>query len=629
MLRQEELLCVSRRCKNLGMKFRRLVWVILMPLLVAAPSRAASPPEAPPDSRNFALGRLIPDEDYCDQPRIVVTRDGTWVCILTTGSGQEGAGGQHVVATRSADQGRTWSPLVDIESARDPHKSSYALALVTPTDRLYAFYCYNGDGIATLPDGRPIRDDMQGWFCYRYSDDQGRTWSRRYRLPMRLTAADRNNDWQGRLQMFWAVGTPAVFGSSALFGFTKLGRYLLHDGEGWFYRSDNVLTERDPDKIQWQLLPDGDHGVRAPEFGSVQEEFDVVHLEGNDLCSVYRTALGHAACAYSRDGGRSWEKPEPLRYTPGGRLVKQPRACAKLWKTRAGRYLLWYHNNGTTTYNNGPNAGSRNLAWLSSGLLQEGRLRWSQPEIVAYVDGGLEGCSYPDLIEEGDRFHIVATQKTEARVMAVEPELLAGLWNQPACREVATNGLALNLAGADCAAGTEARAPRLPSLCAFMRERTLALRGRGAFTLEVRVRFHDLAPGQVLLDTRTAGGKGYALTTSGRGRVRLDLCDGWRAAYWESDAGWLKTNTEHHLVAIIDGGPQVIAFVVDGQLCDGGQERLFGFGRFDAAFKDVNGANTLKLAPSLHGALAQVRIYDRALRVSEAVGNYRAGLGGK
>ncbi len=246
-----------------------------------------------PDPRDFANGRLIPDEDYCDQPRIVVTHDGTWVCLMTTGPGREGAGGQHVVATRSTDQGKTWFPRVDVEPGQEP-KSAYALALVTPQDRIYAFYCYNGDRIRTLPNGKPIRDDMQGWFCYRYSDDQGRTWSPRYRLPMRLTAADRNNDWHGKLQMFWAIGTPAIFGNTAMFGFTKLGQYILQDGEGWFYRSDNILTETDPAKLQWELLPDGDHGVRAPEFGSVQEEFDVVHLAGDGL--VLRLSHHARAC---------------------------------------------------------------------------------------------------------------------------------------------------------------------------------------------------------------------------------------------------------------------------------------------------------------------------------------------
>ena len=545
--------------------------------------------QAAPNPRKFSNGNRIPVEGYCDQPRIVVTRDGVWVCVLTTGPGVEGAAGQHVVATLSTDKGKTWSPLVDIEPADKERKSAYVLALITPQDRIYAFYNYNGDAIHTKPDGKPIRDNMQGWFCYRYSDNKGRSWSKQYRLPMRVTATDRNNDWQGKVQMFWAIGTPAVADGKVMFGFTKLGKYLLENGEGWFYRSDNVLSERDPDKLDWQLLPDGDHGVRAPEFGSVQEELNVAHLEKEDWFCVYRTTLGHAACAYSRDGGHTWTKADALRYSPGGRIVKQPRACTKIWQARNGRYLLWFHNNGTTTYNNGLNAGSRNIAWLSAGRLKDGFLCWSQPEIVAYVDGGLEGCSYPDFIEDSGRCYICATQKTEARVMDVEPGLLAGLWAQEALREVATNGLVLNLQGEKCAANAKARAPRLAPLCGDIQGRKSHDEGAGGLTIDLAVRFADLAPGQVLLNARDAAGRGYALRTSEGGAVRFELSDGWQAAFWDCDAGLLQTNTLHHIVVVVDGQAKVICFILEGALNDGGAQRPFGFGRFNPTFKDVSG----------------------------------------
>jgi len=567
---------------------------------------------------------VIPVEGYCDQPRIVVTKDGTWVCVLTTGPGAEGAEGQHVAATLSTDKGKTWSPLIDVEPADKERKSAYAVALITPQDRIYAFYNYNGDAIHTKPDGTRIRDDMQGWFCHRYSDDQGKTWSKRYRLPMRVTAVDRGNDWGGKVQMFWAIGTPAVYEGTVMFGLTRLARYILVNGEGWFYRSDNILSERDPDKLEWQLLPDGDHGVRAPEFGSVQEEFDVVHLEKDDWFCVYRTTRGHAACAYSRDGGHAWTKPEALRYSPGGRIVKQPRACAKIWQTRNGRYLLWYHNNGTTTYNNGLNSGSRNVAWLSAGRLRDGQVWWSQPEIVAYVDGGLEGCSYPDFIEDSGRYYICSTQKTEARVMDVEPALLEGLCSQDALREVATNGLVLNLRADQCAANSKARAPRIAPLCGDIQRRTPREAGAGSLTIDLAVRFADLAPGQVLLDSRDAAGRGYCLRTCEGGAVRFEMSDGWQAAYWDCDAGLLKPDTLHHIVVVVDGHAKVICFVVDGVLNDGGAQRQFGFGRFNPTLKDVSGGRELRIAPALHGELWHVRLYNRALRTSEAVGNFRA-----
>ncbi len=598
-----------------------LAWTILLAATFRA--RGAAPP--PDDSRNFANGRLIPDEDYCDQPRIIVTRNGAWVCILTTGPGDEGSDGQHVVATTSRDQGRTWSPLVDVEPARDGKKSSYALALVTPADRIYAFYCYNGDSIRHLPDGRSIRDDMQGWFCYRYSDDVGRTWSDRQRLPMRITSADRNNDWQGKLQMFWAIGTPAIVDGSAMFGFTKLGRYMLEDGEGWFFRCDNLMTERDPGRLVWRMLPEGDRGLRNADLGSVQEEHDIVHLDQDEFFCSYRTAVGYAACAYTRDGGRTWTKPHLLTYTPGGRPVKQPRACAKIWKTANGRYLLWYHNNSTRTYNNDLNAGSRNIAWLSAGLLVDGQIHWSQPEVVAYVDGGLEGCSYPDLVEDDGRYFICATQKTEARVMEVDPALLTDLWRQHEARRTATSGLALDLPAAQCQPGSIVAAPRFAPLCGQIRGRTPTRLGRGGFTIDLRIRFDDLSAGQVVLDARDDAHRGYVLRTTAKDTLRLEMSDGWTSAFWDCDSRLLRPGASHHITIVVDGGPKIIAFVIDKQLCDGGEDRLFGFGRFDQNLKDVSGFAKVRIAPALHGRLEHLRFYTRPLRVSEAVGNQRAG----
>ncbi len=584
---------------------------------------AASPP-VDPDSRNFANGRLIPAENYCDQPRIVVTKDGTWVCVLTTGKSHEGEPGQHVVAATSSDKGATWSPLVDVEPADAKITSAYAIAVITPADRIFAIYCYNGDAISTLPDGKKIRDDMQGWCCYRYSDDKGRTWSRRYRIPMRVTAADRGNEWGGKLQMWWAIGTPTYFDGKVMFGFTKLGKYILEKGEGWFYRSDNVLTESDPEKIQWQLLPDGDHGVRNADFGSVQEEFDVVHLAKDEFYAVYRTTQGHPGSTYSRDGGHTWTQPDKLRYQPDGRIAKQSRACTKIWKTRNGRYLLWFHNNGTTTYNNGLNSGSRNIGWLSGGQVKDGFMHWSQPEIVAYVEGGLEGCSYPDLIETDGRYYLTATQKTEARVMDVDTDLLEALRQQESRREPAKKGLVLDLSSEKCSARSTASAPRIAPLCGDLQRRKPRADAAGNLTIDVALKLSDLAPGQIILDSRDEAGRGYVLRTGERGTMRFEISDGWQAAFWDSDAGLLKAGAPHHVVVIVDGRAKVICFIVDGVLNDGGAERPFGFGRFNPTIKDISGGRDLRIAPSLQGELQHLRIYDRALRTTEAIGNFRA-----
>jgi hypothetical protein len=77
---------------------------------------------------------------------------------------------------------------------------------------------------------------------------------------------------------------------------------------------------------------------------------------------------------------------------------------------------------------------------------------------------------------------------------------------------------------------------------------------------------------------------------------------------------------------IVDGGPNIISFVVDGVLCDGGTACIYGWGRFTPELGDISGSKLLRLAPSLDGQLKRLRIYDRYLRTSEAVANHRAGL---
>jgi hypothetical protein len=149
----------------------------------------------------------------------------------------------------------------------------------------------------------------------------------------------------------------------------------------------------------------------------------------------------------------------------------------------------------------------------------------------------------------------------------------------------------------------------------------------GGLTLDLWVRFDDLSAGQILLDSHAEGKRGFVLMTTDAGTVRIGLSDGNTKASWDCDPGLLQPGKTHHIVAIVDAGPKIMSIVVDGALCDGGEARQYGWGRYQGELHDVSGSGTLRIAPRLQGKIEGLRLYSRYLRTSEAIANYHAGPG--
>ncbi|NQT17373.1 MAG: exo-alpha-sialidase [Planctomycetes bacterium] len=408
-----------------------------------------------------------------------------------------------------------------------------------------------------------------------------------------------------------------------MFAFSKCGKYVIDRSEGWFYRSDNILTEPDVSKILWQLLPDGDVGLKNPDYGEVQAEQSIVPMSDGSIYCMYRTAGDHPCHAYSRDGGHTWTMPEYATYTAGGRKFKNSRACPKVWKTSNGKYLFWFHHHGA---HKNPYRG-RNPVWLSGGVEKDGFIHWSQPEIVLYdtdpknclfdpktgIPGPGGGMSYPDLIEQDGRYWVTETQKTIARVHPIDATLLEGLWDQGKVRTVVTKGLVLDL-GPERIRRGDADMPRLPSLA----------KG-GGFSIDFWIRLDEPLVDQVIFDNRDAAGKGFVVKTAEHTTIRIEMSDGKNVGFWACDRGVIAPGTWHHVAIIVDGGPDVISFVVNGILCDGGKVCSYGWGRFTPELGDVRGSSRLRVAPSLAGQLRRLRIYGRFLRTSEAIANFHVG----
>ncbi|MHC1693675.1 MAG: sialidase family protein [Eubacteriales bacterium] len=586
------------------------------------------------DWRNITSGNIIPTKRYSDQPYVVRTDDGAWLCVVTTGSEEEGQSGQHVVCVRSTDMGRTWSAPVEIEPPDGP-EASYAVLLKTPYGRIYCFYNHNTDNLRFVKADDPpfkgglcSRVDSLGHFVFKYSDDNGLSWSdKRYDIPQRVMDIDRRNPYGGEVKFFWNVGKPFVLEDVAYVPLHKVGGFghgFFTRSEGVLLRSANLLRESDPERIIWGTLPDGDFGLRTPTGGgAIAEEQSCVPLSDGSLYCVYRTVDGHPACCYSRDGGHTWSE-ECYKSYADGRLMKHPRAANFVWKCCNGKYLYWFHNHGGTWYDD------RNPVWLCGGVeadSPEGRIiLWSQPEILLYDDDTHIRISYPDLLEQDGRYFVTETQKNLARTHEIPALFLEKLWGQlDSTPEVSPDFIA-QYGAMD---GGSIKVPKLP---VFLRQdNTRSDYGtrdnRSGFTLELWADISSFGVGRVLFSSMTPDGKGITLLTSLYDSVELTLGDGRCECRWRSDAGSASPGL-HHIAVIVDGGAKIVSFVIDGRFNDGGAERQFGWGRFSPTLRHANGREEAQVGDR-HGVSVKVmRIYARALMTSEAVGNYKMKNGG-
>jgi hypothetical protein len=597
------------------------------------------------DWRNIRNGDTIPDKTYSDQPYVVKTDDGAWLSVMTTGVGHEGAMGQHIISQRSLDKGKTWGEMTEIEPSDGP-EASYSVLLKAPSGRVFVFYNHNTDNLREIRgDSPPYKDgilrrvDSQGYFVFKYSDDHGKSWSRdRYTIPVREFEIDRKNVYGGDIRFFWNVGKAFGHNGSAFVPLTKVGGFgegFFTSNEGVLLKSENLFEVDDPNEADWLTLPEGDIGLRTPPNGGpIAAEHSYSILSDGSFFVVYRTIDGHPVYSYSRDEGKTWDTPKYMQFA-NGRLMKNPRAANFAWKAENGKFLYWFHNHGGRFIREHPQRremayNDRNPVWVSGGIEVDGAdgktISWSQPEVLLYDEDPLIRMSYPDLIEEGGKYYITETQKDIARVHQIDPNFLDLLWGQFSGLPATNKGLKLSWKSQGENLPQSVSAPQMP-LFRARDHQSNDFRGKNipnGFTVEVGFSLTDLEQGQILLDARNPSGKGWWVGISDRETVEFHMNDGQTRAMWDCDPGMLQANKDHLVSIIIDGGPKIIMFVVDGILNDGGDSRQFGWGRFSPYFQSASGSSEIKLGSRINGNIHHFNFYDRAIKVTEAVANHQS-----
>jgi hypothetical protein len=223
------------------------------------------------------------------------------------------------------------------------------------------------------------------------------------------------------------------------------------------------------------------------------------------------------------------------------------------------------------------------------------------------------------LIEDEGNYYLTETQKNIARIHRIQPSLVDGLFHQWDRKTVSKDGLILEISDGSSTVP-------MPPLVEFNKRDTNRLdygtkELRNGFSIDLWLTFDSLRPGQILFDNCTDQGAGIRLTTGERGKLKFAMNDGRQEASWPSDSETLRIGQPQHVVITIDGGPKIITYVINGILCDGGDERQFGWGRYSPTLRTPHGRKTL----TLDKAIRRLRIYNRPLTTGEAIGNFRTG----
>ena len=147
----------------------------------------------------------------------------------------------------------------------------------------------------------------------------------------------------------------------------------------------------------------------------------------------------------------------------------------------------------------------------------------------------------------------------------------------------------------------------------------------GGMSLDFWIKLDDLDAGQIVLDGRDEEGVGMAVSTTDSGTLKIELNDGQSQVAWDTDPGAITAGKLHHVVIIVDAGPRVVSFVVDGRLLDGGETRSHGWTQYEEPLGDVSGSGKLRSGSAADGQIKHLRVYRRYLRTSEAIANFHAG----
>jgi hypothetical protein len=331
-----------------------------------------------------------------------------------------------LLAWRSKDKGQTWQgPTLPFDIDYNQH--GFVPLIPRGSKRIYAFGTQPVWGQFTYANGQGENAPIG----YRYSDDDGYTWS-----EVRLIRPKNDPEFRG-MSVIHMTETDA--------GTWLLGSHEAQkDYKPWITR-EYILRSEDQGE-SWEVVPGPRHGGWSAPGGRM-DEIRPINLGGGKVLALARTVAGHLWEIRSDDDGKTWTKPKP---TP----LIHPSAPAMLFMLSDGKTLAAFHHNrdhsphdyGDIEFMDPKQMADRSEIWIA--FSTDGGKTWSDPRFLlasalaapAYDPNNPWGpwryyqCSYLDMFTDGAMVHMFVPFRWQRAVHLSIPE--SDLKNLPTKREL-------------------------------------------------------------------------------------------------------------------------------------------------------------------------------------------------
>jgi len=205
-------------------------------------------------------------------------------------------------------------------------------------------------------------------------------------------------------------------------------------------------------------------------------------------------------------------------------------------------------------------------------------------------------------VEENNKYWISTTQKTTATLHEVPSEFFEMLWGQFDKSKIISDGLIENFASISGGEKLDISEPMSMS--------------KGGFALDFWIQVDEFKNNTIL------EGENIELTLNKNGTIKFFFTNGSERMSLISDINSLEKKKKHHVAILVDAKAKLCYMLVDGSICDGAGQEIFGFKWFTNELADTEVHNLF--AEKFPGQIDKLRLSGQQMFTSQFVSNYIA-----